>query len=129
MKILLDTHVLIWAMSNAVTLSPRTTALLTSRDNEILYSAVSIWEIAIKFALKRPDFMVNPTDVISYAFEMDFVELPVFASAAAAVAALPLRHRDPFDRLLLAQAMSAPAILLTSDATLGSYGPPTQMLD
>lgn len=123
MRVLLDTHILIWAMSRPAKLSRDVTLVLTDRENEILFSAASVWEAAIKFALQRPDFAVAPQELAAYAVEMDFEELPVFAAAAARVAALPLHHRDPFDRLLVAQAIDAGARLLTADAALAAYAP------
>lgn len=128
MRLLLDTHILIWAMSQPTKLPPATRQDLSSRDNEILFSPVSVFEVAIKFALRRPDFSVPPEALIAYASEMDFVELPVVSSAAALVASLPPHHRDPFDRLLVTQAMSAGALLLTSDAWLSTYAPHIRMM-
>ena len=87
----------------------------------VLFSAASIWEIAIKSRLRRPDFDAQPYAVAEEALDIGFVELPVRSSAAAGVAHLPLLHRDPFDRLLIAQAMAEPAILYTADAHLAPY--------
>ena len=128
MKILIDTHILVWAMSGSESLSSRARDMLAHRGNDILFSAASIWEIAIKFALRRSDFNLSPADAIAYAADMEFVELPVSASAAARVAHLPPHHRDPFDRLLIAQAIDEDAELLTADTQLAAYGPPVLLM-
>ncbi len=93
-------------------------ALLEDRANEVLFSAASIWEIAIKARLRRADFAVRPEQVAREARLTGFVELPVSADVAARVVDLPLHHRGPFDRLLVAQAMAEPAQLYTADPLL-----------
>ena len=128
MRLLLDTHVLIWAVGNPERLDPRSRAMVASRNNEVFFSAVSIWEAAIKFALRRPDFRTRPETLIEDARRAEFVELPVTSRAAARVADLPRHHGDPFDRLLVAQALDEGAQLLTADAALALYGPNILML-
>ena len=102
-------------------LSAANGALVEDPENEVLFSAVSILEIAIKARLARPDFKAQPFQVLGAALDMGFAELPVRSDAAARVAELPLLHRDPFDRLLVAQAIVEPAILCTADARLEAY--------
>ena len=121
MRILLDTHLLIWAVADPDRLDKKTTDDLEDAANEILFSAASIWEIAIKYRLSRPDFAHEPTKIAQAAQQTGFVELPVRAAAAAMVATLPPLHRDPFDRLLIAQALAEPALLYTADAPLTAY--------
>ncbi|HEY1797790.1 MAG TPA: type II toxin-antitoxin system VapC family toxin [Stellaceae bacterium] len=121
MRILLDTHALIWAVAATNRLDAETLDALANPANEILFSSVCIWEIAIRFALGRPDFALSPEEILAAALEIGFVELPVTAVIAARVARLPLIHRDPFDRLLVAQAMAEPATLYTADRRLTSY--------
>lgn len=121
MRILLDTHVLVWAVADTDRLGAKTVDELENTANEILFSAASIWEIAIKYRLSRPDFAHEPDQIADTARRTGFIELPVYAAAAAAVATLPPRHRDPFDRLLIAQALTEPALLYTADAQLVSY--------
>ena len=121
MRILLDTHVLLWALVSPKRLGKEARGIIESPDNEVLFSAASIWEIAIKSALKRPDFRVAPDMIAAAAIQSDFVELPVRSAAASLVAKLPAHHRDPFDRLLIAQAMTEPASLFTVDAQLLAY--------
>ena len=119
--ILLDTHVLLWALGEPDKLDPSTRALLADANNTVLFSVASIWEIAIKASLKRADFGVHPTEVVTEALKVGFAEMPIRLEAVALVADLPLHHRDPFDRLLVAQAMSEPARLLTADPRLRAY--------
>jgi PIN domain nuclease of toxin-antitoxin system len=121
MRILLDTHLLIWAVADPNRLDKKTADDLEDTDNEILFSAASIWEIAIKYRLSRPDFVHEPNEIAQAARQIGFDELPVHAAAAAMVAALPPLHRDPFDRLLIAQAMAEPAVFYTADANLAAY--------
>ena len=121
MRLLLDTHILLWALTRHRRLNARTRALLVDPANEVLFSAASIWEIAIKARLRRTDFSVQPDQIVRVARESGFEELPVRAHAAALVADLPLHHRDPFDRLLVAQAIIEPVRLYTSDPQLSSY--------
>src|SRR5712691_7591566 len=111
MRLLLDTHVLLWALAASSRLDTETRALIEDAETEVLFSAASILEIAIKARLGRPDFRVRPSDIVGTALDMRFTELPVHSAAAALVAELPLLHRDPFDRLLVAQAIMEPATL------------------
>ena len=121
MRVLLDTHILLWAISTPERLVPEARASIASSENDILFSAASIWEIAIKFALRRASFIADPDAVTQEALDLGFIELPVRATIASRVAGLPLLHRDPFDRLLIAQAIAEPAILYTADAQLLPY--------
>jgi PIN domain nuclease of toxin-antitoxin system len=121
MRLLLDTHLLLWALAAPQQLDPVTRIMLEEPENEVLFSAASIWEIAIKARLGRADFAVQPREILQTALETGFVELPVRARAATLVAGLPLHHRDPFDRLLIAQAMSEPVRLYTADPLLPPY--------
>jgi PIN domain nuclease of toxin-antitoxin system len=121
MRLLLDTHLLLWTVMESGRLGPATRGMLEDSENEILFSAVSIWEIAIKAGLSRGDFPFHPDEILEAALGIGFIELPVYAAIAARVANLPHHHRDPFDRLLIAQAMSAPAHFLTADRLLLAY--------
>ena len=122
MRALLDTQILIWAVSRPDRLSRAVATTLADRENEVLFSAVSIWEVAIKFALGRPDFTLRPEALIEYAARADFGEVKATSLAAARVADLPLVHRNPFDRLLVAKAIDVDAMLLTADKALVAYG-------
>jgi len=121
MRILLDTHVLLWAVGDPGKLKHQARTAIVDPANEVLFSAASIWEIAIKSQLRRRDFVADPTEVADAAVRSGFDELPVRAQHSALTARLPLHHRDPFDRLLIAQTMTEPAHLLTVDATLRRY--------
>jgi PIN domain nuclease of toxin-antitoxin system len=120
-RLLLDTHVLLWALIEPRRLSAEIRTVLENPDHEVLFSAASIWEISIKSVLGRADFQVAPSSIVDAARATGFMELPVRATAALKVAVLPRYHRDPFDRLLVAQAMTEPAALYTADAQLGAY--------
>ena len=121
MRLLLDTHLLLWALGDPDKLDAATRNLVEDPANEVLFSAASIWEIAIKAALGRADFVVRPEAVVQAALDTGFGELPVRAAVAARVADLPAHHRDPFDRLLVAQAMAEPVLLYTVDPLLPPY--------
>jgi PIN domain nuclease of toxin-antitoxin system len=120
-RILLDTHVLIWCLDAPERLPAVMRDELESGGNEVLFSAASIWEAAIKFALGRADCPHPPEEIIAAARAVGFVEAPIRSDIAAKVASLPRHHRDPFDRLLVAQAMVEPAILYTVDPQLEPY--------
>jgi PIN domain nuclease of toxin-antitoxin system len=121
MRLLLDTHIFLWALIEPTKLDRKTRLTLEDPEHEVLFSAASIWEMAIKVALGRADFLVSPDSIVVAAQASGFVELPVRSAAALRVATLPHHHRDPFDRLLVAQAMTEPAILYTADAQLEVY--------
>lgn len=121
MRVLLDTHVLLWALAEPKKLSAPLRARLEDPETEVLFSAASIWEIAIKSRIKGAAFPFDPAEVARAALESGFTELPVRTEAAALVARMPMNHRDPFDRLLIAQAMSEPARFCTVDGALKPY--------
>ena len=121
MRLLLDTNVLLWALSAPERLPATTREQIESVEHTVFFSAASMWEIAIKAGLGRLDFAHSAADLLDAALEAGFEELPVRAHVALRVANLPAHHRDPFDRLLIAQAMSEPATFLTSDAFLARY--------
>ena len=121
MRLLLDTHLLLWAAARSARLPREARELLQDDSNDVYYSAASIWEIAIKSSLRRKDFRVDLTQLLATLPEMGLVELPVTAAHAAGVTRLPSIHRDPFDRLLIAQSIVEPLTLLTNDALLDRY--------
>ena len=123
MRLLLDTHLLLWAVSSSHRLSLETRRLIEDPRNDVLYSAASIWEIAIKSTLRRSDFRVDLPRLRSTLSTMGIAELPVTAEHAIGVMQLPAVHRDPFDRLLVAQSIVEPLVLLTNDDVLRRYGP------
>ncbi len=122
MRLLLDTHLLLWAVASSERLSPEARSLIEDPANDVYYSAASVWEIAIKSTLRRKDFRVD-VPLLQATFPiMGLVELPVKAAHAVEVTRLPPVHRDPFDRLLVAQSLVEPMVLLTNDAVLQRYG-------
>jgi PIN domain nuclease of toxin-antitoxin system len=121
MRLILDTHVLLWALNSPDRLGKAVRSAIEDPGNNVMFSAASIWEIAIKSALKRIDFTITPAEILAAAIQTGFEELPVRAAAAARVAILPAHHHDPFDRLLVAQAITEPAILYTADSQLDVY--------
>jgi len=118
MRILLDTHLLLWALSSPGKLSKRARQRIDS--SEVYVSAASIWEISIKSALGK--LVGNPEEVLAGVEPAGFNHLSIVGGHAAKVAELPCIHKDPFDRLLVAQARFEPMILLTDDEVLGGYG-------
>ncbi|CAM2161444.1 Type II toxin-antitoxin system VapC family toxin [Paraburkholderia sacchari] len=118
MRLLIDTHVFLWAMSGDKQLTKKAEAIMLSAET-VFVSAASIWEIAIKSGIGKLDADVN--ELVARMEEAGFRELPVTAAHAAAVRDLPDIHRDPFDRLLVAQAITEPLRLLTDDDTVGKY--------
>ena len=118
---LLDTNVLLAALLAPERLPPEVVAGLTDASNTVYFSAASIWEIAIKRSLNRADFDFSPEDIHRLALDTGFTELPVKGEDCYPIASLPWHHRDPFDRLLVAQAQSLPAYLLTTDDMLSRY--------
>lgn len=121
MVVLLDTHVLLWTLDSPERLSQDAVDLIESPETTVYFSAASIWEIAIKTALGKIDFQYSPEDIAQAAKDTGFIELPVSAAHGAKVAHLPLHHRDPFDRLLIAQVLLMPAQLFTADSALVPY--------
>jgi PIN domain nuclease of toxin-antitoxin system len=120
-RLLLDTHLLLWAAANSKRLPREARQLIEDENNDVYYSAASIWEIAINSSLRRKDFRVDLPRLLVALPEMGLVELPITAAHAAGVAGLPPIHRDPFDRLLVAQSITEPLTLLTNDALLERY--------
>ena len=129
MILLLDTHVLLWALMAPQRLSPALRAALTRTDTRVQFSAASVWEIAIKRALGRPDFAFEPDTVAQAALDTDFESLPVRHDHAARVRQLPPLHADPFDRMLLAQAQCEGTQLVTADRALMAYPAPLRWVD
>jgi len=128
MRLLVDTHLLLWAVARSRRLPKEARRLLESPRNEVHYSAASLWEIAIKLGLRRSDFNLDLGELRPALSEMGFVELPVTGAHAERLVALPPIHKDPFDRMLIAQSLSEPLILLTNDDVLGGYGELVQVV-
>ena len=126
MKLLLDTHLLLWAAGDSDHLSAEARAWISAPENELLFSVASIWEIAIKSGLGRQDFQVNTRLLRRGLLDNGYRELPVGSEHAVAIDSLPPLHKDPFDRLLVAQAMVEGILLLTADAWVAQYPGPVR---
>jgi PIN domain nuclease of toxin-antitoxin system len=118
MRLLLDTHIYLWCLKDDSQLTKKARLLITNAD-EVYISSASIWEASIKKGLGK--LTIDMDDLVAAISGSGFLELPVDARHAAAVSRLPDLHRDPFDRLLIAQAIHEPLKFLTADATLSQY--------
>ena len=128
MKLLLDTHLLLWAAGEPTGLPKRARVQIEDVSNALLFSAASLWEIAIKRGLGRADFQVDVRRLRRGLLDNGYVELPVSSLHAITVDTLPMLHKDPFDRILIAQATAEGVVLLTSDQALAPYGEPVQLV-
>lgn len=122
MNLLFDTHLLLWAASEPQRLSAKARALLLDPSNQPVFSSASLWEISIKSGLERPDFNVDPRRLWRMLLVNGYRELPITSEHTVAVNDLPPLHKDPFDRILVAQARVEGLTLLTSDQTVAKYG-------
>ncbi len=121
MKILLDTNVALWAIIDDPRLGPRATALISDPGNAVCVSAVNLWEIAIKHALRREKMPVSGTEARRYFDQSGYLILSLGPDHVLGVERLPRIHSDPFDRLLVAQAIEEGCRLLTRDSVLPRY--------
>jgi PIN domain nuclease of toxin-antitoxin system len=128
MKVLLDTHLLLWAAGEPRRLPAPARALIKDPANELVFSAASLWEIAIKRQLGREDFRVEPRLLRRGLLENSYSELPITSEHTVALDSLPAIHRDPFDRILVAQAMVEGIPLLTVDPVVARYRGPVRMV-
>ena len=128
MKLLLDTHVLLWAAGTPQRLPRAARALLEDEANELVFSAASLWEVAIKQQLGRDDFRADARLLRRSLLDNGYTEFPVTSAHAVALDLLPPLHKDPFDRMLIAQALVEGIMLLTADANLARYPGPIQAI-
>lgn len=124
MKLLLDTHLLLWAASEPKKIPKSARMLIEDTENEVLFSAASLWEIAIKRGLGRDDFRVDPRLLRRALLDNGYTELPITSEHVIHIEQLPPKHKDPFDRILVAQANVEGITLLTSDQKLVAYPGP-----
>jgi PIN domain nuclease of toxin-antitoxin system len=124
MKFLLDTHILLWAAYQPEKLSELTRTLLNDIENELFYSAASLWEIAIKRGLGRNDFQIQPRVLQRELQDQGYQALAISTEHSLAVEDLPLIHKDPFDRILIAQATVEGITLLSADELVIQYPGP-----
>lgn len=128
MKLLLDTHLLLWAAGSPERLSATARQLLDNPHNELVFSAASLWEITIKRGLGRSDFQVDARVLRRGLLDNGYQELAITSEHAVSVDSLPLVHKDPFDRILVAQATVEGIALLTSDALVARYPGPVRLV-
>ncbi len=126
MKLLLDTQLLLWAAGQPERLSKSARKLLDDPQNELVFSAASLWEVAIKSSLDREDFRVEPRLLRRGLLDNGYAELPITSQHAVNIDGLPPLHKVPFDRLLLSQALSEGITLLTTDSALAEYPGPVR---
>lgn len=124
MTFLLDSHLLIWAAEDDDRLSDKARSLINDPLNDLVFSAASIWELSIKAALAKTGFQVDPRLLRTALLNAGFRELPVTSEHALTIQKLPPIHRDPFDRILIAQAQSEQFTLLTVDTNVARYPGP-----
>ena len=122
MTFLLDTHILLWAAARDRMMSDRAEEIIRDEAATLCFSAASIWEIAIKRGLNRPDFRADPAAMRAGLVANGYQELLIDSRHAAAVLALPKLHADPFDRILIAQAQIEGLRLVTVDSKVAAYG-------
>ena len=128
MKLLLDTHLLLWAAGNTEALSEAARSLIEDPQNALLFSAASVWDVAIKNGLGRSDFRVDPRLLRRGLLDNGYAELGVSSEHAVFVDSLPALHKDPFDRILVAQATTEGILLLTSDSVVARYPGPVRLV-
>jgi PIN domain nuclease of toxin-antitoxin system len=124
MRLLIDTHLLLWTAAMPRRISTRALSLMTDPANVLIFSVASIWEIAIKTARGKPDFDVDTRELRERLLNVGYEELPVSGEHAIGVGSVNTVHNDPFDRLLIAQAISENASLVTSDGLIARYPGP-----
>lgn len=125
MRLLLDTHILLWALADdpkVQRIAPR----LLDQDNEVYFSVASLWEVAIKSGIGKLDASVD--EVRRAAISSGFIELPILGAHISALTEVANHHKDPFDRLLVAQANAEPMRLLTADPLVGLYGEQVELI-
>ncbi|HSU99094.1 MAG TPA: type II toxin-antitoxin system VapC family toxin [Roseiarcus sp.] len=128
MRLLLDTHILLWVIAESRKLSRTAREFIGEPTHELAFSAASLWEIAIKASLRRDDFRVDVASVRKRLFDNGYSEIAATGAHAVALANLPLIHKDPFDRLLVAQAMAEGLTLVTGDPVVARYPGPIRLV-
>jgi PIN domain nuclease of toxin-antitoxin system len=128
MRLLLDTHILLWTIAESRRLSSAARALIGKPDNELTFSSVSLWEVAIKAGRGRDDFRIDVSSLRRSLFDNEYGELPITGTHAVALGRLPPLHRDPFDRMLVAQAIVEGLTLVTSDSAVAKYPGPSRLV-
>ena len=128
MKLLLDTHLLLWAAGEPERLSSTANEAIVNPGNQLVFSVASLWEVAIKSALGRPDFTVDPRLLRRGLIDNGYQELPIAGEHTIGISVLPPIHKDPSDRMLIAQAIAEEIVLMTVDAKIAQYPAPIQLV-
>ena len=128
MKLLLDTHLLLWAAGDPNRLSREARRLVDNPNNELLFSVASLWEVAIKRGLGRDDFKLDARVLRRGLLDNGYSELPIISEHVVAIDSLPSIHKDPFDRVLVAQATVEGITLLTTDSLVSKYPGPIRIV-
>ena len=128
MRLLLDTHILLWTIAESRRLSSAARALIGKPDNELTFSSASLWEVAVKAGRGRDDFRIDVSSLRRSLFDNEYGELPITGAHAVALGRLPPLHRDPFDRMLVAQAIVEGLTLVTSDPAVAKYPAPIRLV-
>jgi PIN domain nuclease of toxin-antitoxin system len=128
MKLLLDTHLLLWVAGNPAKLSQEARRWIGNPEHELLFSTASLWEVVIKRSLARADFQVDVRLLRRGLLDNGYNELPILSDHVVAIEGLPQLHRDPFDRVLVAQAIVEGITLLTTDAVVAKYPGPIRAM-
>ena len=128
MKLLLDTQLLLWAAQGSSLLPVDARRLMEKPENQLFFSVASLWEVVIKSTLGRADFRVDPRILRRGLLDNDYQELSILSQHVVAIQALPPIHKDPFDRLLVAQAMVDGITLVTADLHLANYPGPVKLV-
>ena len=124
MRLLLDTHLLLWITQKSPRLSPAALKLVGNQENELIYSVASLWEFGIKCAKAPDQFNVSPSELREALLQNGYIELDITGRHVLAIASLPILHADPFDRMLIAQSAVEGITLLTSDEKVARYPGP-----
>lgn len=128
MKLLLDTHLLLWTAGQPARVPNEARALIETPENELFFSCASLWEVVIKRGLGRDDFKVDPRLLRRGLLDNGYSELPIGSEHVVAIDNLPAVHKDPFDRILVAQAQVEGITLLTADPTVAKYPGPIRLV-
>jgi PIN domain nuclease of toxin-antitoxin system len=128
MKILVDTHMLVWLAAATARLPLAAREIIEDPDNEIFFSSASIWELTIKHSLGKGEIPVHPRVLHTALAAHDFQEIAITSLHGLAAGSLPPIHKDPFDRIMIAQSIAEDCILITSDRMLARYDAPVRLL-
>lgn len=128
MKLLLDTHLLLWSAAEPSRLSAEARVLIEEPQNDLFFSAANLWEIVIKNSLGREDFQIEPRQLRRGLLDNGYYELVITSEHTVTIDSLPPIHKDPFDRILVAQATVEGFVLLTADSLVAQYPGPIKLV-